>query len=154
MFKKVFFILILVLFAVGVVVAADNEVTFNVPSDFEDLGDGVYVLYDSFKKTDQILSIVAYTEHDEDDYLTNDTENKYTVYACDNNTFNFVDGSMNEKGTFEIIEVNGTKYIIDFVKEGIDNEKDFNETFNSLIEFNKLNNVTGILVEITNSTAK
>ena len=60
---------------------------------------------------------------------------------------------MNEKGTFEIIEVNGTKFIVDFVKEGIDNEKDFNDTFKSLMEFNKLNNVTGIVVEITNSTA-
>ena len=153
MIKKVIFLLVLGLVTMGIVVAAENA-TFNVPADFEDLGDGVYVLYDSLKKPDQILSIVSYTEHDEDDYLANDTENKYTVYACDNNTFNFVDGSMGEKGTFEIIDVNGTKFIIDFVKEGIDNEKDFNDTFNSLMEFNKLNNVSGIVVEITNSTAK
>ena len=153
MIKKVIFLLVLGLVTMGIVVAAENP-TFNVPTDFEDLGDGVYVLYDSLKKPDQILSIVSYTEHDEDDYLANDTENKYTVYACDNNTFNFVDGSMDEKGTFEIIDVNGTKFIVDFVKEGIDNEKDFNDTFNSLMEFNKLNNVSGIVVEITNSTAK
>ena len=153
MFKKVIFLLVLGLIAMGVVVAAENATAFNVPTGFEDLGDGVYVLYDTFKKPDQILSIVAYTEHDEDDYLANDTENNYTVYPCDNNTFNFVDGSMNEKGTFEIIEVNGTKFIVDFVKEGIDNEKDFNDTFKNLMEFNKLNNVTGIVVEITNSTA-
>lgn len=153
MIKKVIFLLVLGLVTMGIVVAAENA-TFNVPADFEDLGDGVYVLYDSLKKPDQILSIVSYTEHDEDDYLANDTENKYTVYACDNNTFNFVDGSMDEKGTFEIIDVNGTKFIVDFVKEGIDNEKDFNDTFNSLMEFNKLNNVSGIVVEITNSTAK
>ncbi len=153
MFKKVIFLLVLSLIAMGVVVAAEDATAFNVPTDFEDLGDGVYVLYDTFKKPDQILSIVSYTEHDEDDYLANDTENNYTVYPCDNNTFNFVDGSMNEKGTFEIIEVNGTKFIVDFVKEGIDNEKDFNDSFKSLMEFNKLNNVTGIVVEITNSTA-
>lgn len=154
MFKKVIFLLVLGLITMGIVVAAENATSFNVPADFEDLGDGVYVLYDAVKRTDQVLSIVACTEHDEDDYLSNDTKNNYTVYEGENNTFNFVDGSMNEKGTFEIIEVNGTRYIIDFVKEGIGDEKDFSDTFNSLMEFNKLNNVTGIVVEITNSTAK
>lgn len=154
MFKKVIFLLILGLISVGVVVAAENTITFNVPDGFEDVGDGVFVLYDSLKKPVQVLSIVSYTEHDVDDYLTNDTGNKYTVYACDNNTFNFVDGSMDEKGSFEIIEVNGTKYIVDFVKEGIGNEKDFSETFKNLMEFNKLNNATGIEVEVNNSTAK
>lgn len=154
MFKKVIFLLVLGLITMGIVVAAENATSFNVPADFEDLGDGVYVLYDAVKRTDQVLSIVACTEHDEDDYLSNDTKNNYTVYEGENNAFNFVDGSMNEKGTFEIIEVNGTRYIIDFVKEGIGDEKDFSDTFNSLMEFNKLNNVTGIVVEITNSTAK
>lgn len=154
MLKKVVFLLIFGLIAIGIVVAAEDAPTFNVPADFEDIGDGVYVLYDVVKKPEQVLSIVAYTEHDEDDYLANDTGNKYTVYAGENNTFNFVDGSMDEKGTFEIIEVNGTKYIIDFVKEGIGDDKDFSETFKSLMEFNKLNNVTAVAVEITNSTAE
>lgn len=153
MFKKVVFILILGLITIGVVVAAENTTfSFDVPSDFKDLGDGVYVLHDTLGKPNQVLSIVEYSEHDEEDYLTNDSGNKYTVYAGDNNTFNFVDGSMDEKGTFEIIEINGTKFIVDFVKEGIGNEKDFSETFNSLMQFNKLNNVTGIEIVITNST--
>lgn len=155
MFKKVGLILILGLITVGVVIAADNTTfSFDVPSGFEDLGDGVYVVYDSVKRPNQVLSIVAYSEHDEDDYLTNDSENNYTVYPSGNNTFNFVDGSMDEKGTFEIIEINGTKFIIDFVKEGIGDETDFSETFKSLMEFNKLNNVTGIEIEVNNSTAK
>lgn len=154
MFKKVVFLLILGLITMGIVIAGDNAtINFEVPSDFEDIGDGVYILYNAVKKPDQVLSIVAFTEHDSGDYLTNDSENNYTVYAYDNNTFNFVDGSMNEKGTFEIIEINGTKYIIDFVKEGIGNEKDFNDTFKSLMEFNRLNNVTGIEIALTNSTS-
>lgn len=128
----------------GVVCAENNEtVVFDVPSGFEDVGDGVFVLYDMFKKPEQILSIVSYTEHDEKDYLSNDTENNYLVFASGNGTYNFVDKSMNEKGSFEIIEVNGDKYIVDFAKEGIDNANDFKDTFTNLMEFNKLNkNIT------------
>lgn len=147
MFKKVIFLLILGLITIGVVAAGDNTtISFNVPSGFEDVGDGVFVLYDVVKKPDQILSIVSYTEHDEKDYLTNDSENNYTVFAYENGTYNFVDKSMNEKGSFEIIEINGDKFIVDFAKEGIDNEKDFNDTFKSLMEFNKLNKNKNITV--------
>lgn len=157
MFKKVIFLLILGLVTVGVAVAADNAtISFEVPSDFEDVGDGVYVLYDVAKKPDQILSIVSFTEHDKEDYLTNDSTNNYTVFAYENGTYNFVDKSMNEKGSFEIIEINGDKFIVDFAKEGIDNEKDFNDTFKFLMEFNKLNknkNIT-IVNETVNETEK
>lgn len=153
MFKKVIFLSILCLITLGVVVAGDNDtVSFNVPSDFEDVGDGVFVLYDVVKKPDQILSIVYYTEHDEDDYLTNDSENNYTVFDCGNGTYNFIDKSMDEMGSFEIIEFNGDKFIVDFAKEGIDNEKDFNDTFKNLMEFNKLNKDKNITV--INATAE
>lgn len=150
MFKKVIFLLILGLISIGAVFAADDSIIFEVPNGFEDVGDGIFVLYDMFKKPEQILSIVSYTEHDENDYLSNDTNNSYTVYAYENGTYNFVDKSLNEQGSFEIIEVDGDKYIVDFAKEGIDNEKDFNETFKYLMEFNKLNkNIT-----IVNQTAE
>ena len=72
--------MILGLITIGVVVAAENTTfSFDVPSDFKDLGDGVYVLYDTFGKPNQVLSIVEYSEHDEEDYLTNDSLNKYTA---------------------------------------------------------------------------
>lgn len=129
---------------VGAVFAADTN-NFKTPDNFEDLGDGVYVLYKSdHKNADVILSIVEYKEHDWNDYTTNDTKNDYTVFKGENNTYNFVDGSVNEKGSFELIEFNGAKFIIDFSKTGIDNDNDFTVTFDKLIEFNKLNNVTPI----------
>lgn len=48
---------------------------------------------------------------------------------------------MGEKGSFELIDVDGVKFIIDFAKRGIDDTSDFSETFQDLMEFNKLNNV-------------
>ena len=143
MFKKVFLGLILCSMLICSVSAVDTT-SFTAPDDFEDVGDGVYVLYDFMKNTDQILSVVYYTEHDADDYLTNDAENGYTVYECENNTYNFVYESMNEKGSFELIEFDGKKFIIDFTKSGIGDENDFKETFDNLMKFNELNGVTPI----------
>ena len=134
------FFLILCLMMVGVVSAVDIT-SFTAPDNFEDVGDGVYVVYDSFKNPVQVLAVINYTEHDADDYVTNDSNNDYTVFEGENNTYHFVDGSMDEKGSFELVEVDGVKFIIDFAKMGIDNKNDFNETFNNLMEFNKLNNL-------------
>lgn len=140
MFKKIIIFLILIFMMVGAVSAIDST-SFTVPNDFNDVGDGVYVMYDSLKQPSQILSVIEHREHDADDYITNDTENNYTVFEGENNTYNFVDGSMNEKGTFELVEVDGVKFIVDFAKRGIGDKNDFSETFNNIMEFNKLNNL-------------
>lgn len=143
MFKKIIFGLLLTFVLIGAA-SAVNQTSFTAPNDFEDIGDGVHVLYDTFHNSDEVLSVVEYNKYDAKDYMTNDSENNYTVYKSQNNTFNFVDKSMDEKGSFEVIEVNGVKFIVDFVKSGIDDENDFNDTFTNLMEFNKLNNVTPI----------
>lgn len=140
MFKKIIFVLIFSLVAIGSVFAADAT-SFSVPANFEDVGDGVFVMYDSLKNPIQILSVVEFTEYDAEDYLTNDSDNNYSVFKADNDTFNFIDGSVDEEGSFEIIEIDGVKYIVDFAKPGFEDGK-FDETFQNLMEFNKLNNIT------------
>ena len=100
------------------------------------------VLYDSFKNADEILSVVKYNAHDWKDYITNDTSNKYVVHKDKNNTYNYTDGSVNEIGSFELIEVEGNKFIIDFAKTGTEN--DLSNTYSNMLEFNKLNNLTPI----------
>ncbi len=138
MFKKIFLILFFSSIILGIVYAADQS-SFKVPSDFEDLGDGVYVLYDSSKNADEILSVVKFNEHDWKDYTTNDTENKYTVIKEDNNTYNYTDKSIDEVGSFELVEAEGAKFIIDFAKSGSDS--DLSYTYDNLMEFNKLNDL-------------
>ena len=140
MLKRVILLLIISMALIGAVSAVD-QTSFKVQSEFEDLGDGVYVIYDAFKNADEILSVVEFNEHDWKDYTTNDTENKYVVTG-ENNTYNFTDGSVNEVGSFELIEVDGDKFIVDYAKTG--NEDGLNQTFTNLMEFNKLNNVTPI----------
>ena len=72
MFKKIILFLLFAMMIVGAVSAAD-QTSFKTPTNFEDIGDGVYVLYDSFKNADEILSVVKYNAHDWKDYITNDT---------------------------------------------------------------------------------
>lgn len=141
MFKKIMLFLLFAMMIVGVASAA-NQTSFKTPTDFEDLGDGVYVLYDSFKNADEILSVVKYNGHDWKDYITNDTGNKYVVYKDKNNTYNYTDGSVNEVGSFELVEVEGNKFIVDFAKTGA--ESDLSNTYSNLLEFNKINNITPI----------
>lgn len=96
MFKKLIIGLFLTLVLIGAV-SAVNQTSFSTPSEFKDIGDGVYVLYDNLNNAEEILSVVDYNEHDADDYMTNDTENNYTVVDGENNTFNYIDGSVNER---------------------------------------------------------
>ena len=141
MFKKIILFLLFAMMIVGVASAA-NQTSFKTPTNFEDIGDGVYVLYDSFKNADEILSVVKYNAHDWKDYITNDTSNKYVVHKDKNNTYNYTDGSVNEIGSFELVEVEGNKFIIDFAKTGTEN--DLSNTYSNMLEFNKLNNITPI----------
>lgn len=139
--KKILFLMLATAMLIGAVAAADQD-SFKVPSNFEDLGDGVYVLYDAARNTDEILSVVKYNEHDWKDYTTNDTDNKYVVVKDENNTYNYTDGSVDEVGSFELVEVGGDKYIIDFSKIGSDNG--FSQTYGNLMDFNNLNKLKAI----------
>ena len=144
MFKKMFIILFSCLISIGAVVAADTS-DFNVPNGFDDMGGGVFILQ-SFGNPDQFLTIVPFDDFYEEDYLINDSSDGYYIFPYENNTFNYVEGSVNEQGSFEIVEFGGVKYIIDFSDVSINKEHDFSDTYKWLPEFNKLNNVTAVNV--------
>ena len=144
MFKKIFIILFIFLISIGVVAAVETS-NFEVPASFQGLGGGVYVSQ-SFGNSDQFLTIVPFDDYYKADYLINDSSDGYFIYPYKNNTFNYVEGSVNEQGSFEIIEVDGKKYIIDFSDEFINDENDFSGTYNWLIELIKLNNFTAVNV--------
>ena len=144
MFKKIFIILFIFLISIGVVAAVETS-NFEVPASFQGLGGGVYVSQ-SFGNSDQFLTIVPFDDYYKADYLINDSSDGYFIYPYKNNTINYVEGSVDEQGSFEIIDVDGEKFIIDFNDEGIKNEKDFSDTYKLLLEFNKLNNVTAVNV--------
>ena len=155
MIKKVMICLILSLFLIGFVSAADlPNLTFS--DDFKDVGNGVFIKYDAFKKPEQTLAVIEFTTHDASDYLKNDTSYGYSVHNNTNTTFNFVDEKLKEKGTIEMIEINGTKYIVESWDAIQGSNHDFTATDKNILNFNKLNNITPIgaaeAIELSNQT--
>ena len=159
--KKILVILILSLFLIGFVSAVELP-NFTLPDGFDDVGDGIFIKYDSSKKPNQTLAIIEYTEHDAGDYLLNDTDYGYTVFNSTNDTYNFVDSKLKEKGTIELIEIDGKRFIVESWDALDGDDLDFTVTFNNLLQFNKLNNITPInateiieneLLNQTNSTS-
>ena len=127
MFKKIFILVIFISFlSIGVAVAA-NTIEVDVPAGFDDLGGNVYISQ-SFGKPDQFLTIVPFDDYYKADYLINDSSDGYFIFPYKNNTFNYIEKSVNEQGTFEIIEFEGGKYIIDFSDESINDKNDFSGT--------------------------
>lgn len=157
MIKKVMICLILSLFLIGFVSAADLP-NFKFPDEFKDVGDGVFIKYDSLKNPEHTFAVIKYTSTDAGDYLLNDTKYGYTVYNSTNNTFNFIDKELKERGTIELIEVNGTRYIVESWDPLGGNDLDFNVTLSNLLAFNKLNNITPLNIteiidqELSNET--
>lgn len=118
--------------------------SFTVPSNFEDIGSGIYVEYGKGNNPDQCMAILNYTKTDADDFYKNDTAYGYSTSDYKNNTTNFIDKQLNEQGTFEFIKVDGKTFIIESWFSIDDKQKDFENTFQNLVEFNKLNNVTPV----------
>lgn len=147
--KKILICLILSLFLIGFVSAADLP-KFTLPDGFDDVGDGIYIKYDSSKKPNQTFAILKYTEHDAGDFLINDTKYGYTTYNGTNDTaYHFADKKLGEKGSVEIIEIDGNRFIVESWDTLDSDDLDFNSTFKNLVQFNKLNNITPLnLTEI------
>lgn len=158
--KKILLCLILSLFLIGFVSAADLPNVIMLDG-FNDSGDGLYLKYDSNNKVAQTFFILEFNEHDAGDYLLNDTKYGYTVYNSTNDTYNFVDEKLKEKGSIELIELDGKRFIVESWDAISGDDHDFTDTFNNLMQFNKLNNITPInateviqneLLNKTNST--
>ena len=139
--KKILICLILSLFLIGCVSASELP-KFTMLDGYDDIGDGLYLKYGSNNKVVQTFFILEYNEHDAGDYLLNDTEYGYTVYNGTNDTYyNFVDEKLEEKGSIELVEFDGKKFIVESWDNIEGNNHDFNDTYNNLLKFNKLNNL-------------
>ena len=144
MYKKIIIFSILTILLMGFV-SAQGVSDFKFSGDFKDVGDGVYIKYDSKGNVEQTLAIISYSNHSGKDYFKNDTGYGYSANESKNSTFTFVDTVLKEQGSCEIINVSGNAFIVESW-EPMDSKNAFSETFNNLMEFNKLNNVTPVNV--------
>ena len=152
MYKKIIIFSIITLFLMGFV-SAQSVSDFKFSGDFKDVGDGVYIKSGSNGQPDQNLAIIPYSQHSIDDYFKNDTDYGYSVNESKNFTFNYIDAPLKEQGSCEVINVSGDAFIVESW-EAANTKNAFKDTFNNLLEFNKLNkvkpvNMTAILNNAT-----
>lgn len=126
--KKIFLFLIVFLLSISCVNAAD----FKIPDHFTQLSPNHYE-DDGF-----YLNIVNYTNNSNFNRFESNPTLEYSVKPYKNNTYS--SHSTGQASIFELIEFEGKKYIVQCWSFHDDNANNFN----NLMEFNKLNNLTGI----------
>jgi len=126
--------------AIGIVAAA-NVSDIKVAAGFENLGDGNY------KNDANDIGIDILDEKDLKDLkisFENDSSVKYsTTPGKLNNTFNFTDGVNELIGVNELVKINNKEYVIEVSVESDENVA-LDELYDTLEEFNKLNNLEPI----------
>ena len=139
MIKKLSLILI-VLFAVGTLYAADIN-DLQVPSDFSGKkSDGNYFMPKTYDNPRFIISEFNQSS----DYFKNTSIYEFWP-SNETNIFCFSNHQASDMGAAELIQVDGKKYTVSVLYASTIIDEDYmNDSIKYLQEFNKLNNITPI----------
>ncbi|WP_407411049.1 hypothetical protein [Methanobrevibacter sp.] len=130
----------IIFLCISVVSAAQLNQMFKAPSGLEAVGNNDFV-----DKQGHNLMISEYNDENKQTWFENDTETMYMVQPYENNP-NIYIGITDEDNYFlEVIEKDGTKYIVGSWTPN-DSQEDFSMIAENLLEFNKLNKVTPVEV--------
>lgn len=137
--SKISLTILILICAVGIAAAAELP-DIKVAEGYNDLGNGSY-----FNEAKNIeMDIITEDLEDLDDYLKNDNDVKYTVTPGKlNYTFNFTDGVNEIVGVNELVKINNKEYLVEFWIDSNENIT-FDNFYDALDEFNKLNNLEPI----------
>lgn len=137
--SKISLTILILICAVGIAAAAELP-DIKVAEEHNDLGNGSY-----FNEAKNIeMDIITEDLEDLDDYLKNDSDVKYTVTPGKlNYTFNFTDGVNEIVGVNELVKINNKEYLVEFWIDSNENIT-FDNFYDALDEFNKLNNLEPI----------
>lgn len=141
--KKLIIIGVLLLLTIGVATAADID-KMKMPEDFESTGGGQYRQVNHWDNggTGFNVVIVECTDSNLQEWTTNNSDFEYSVTKT-MDIYWYTD--MDIQGVFEIVEIDGEKYIVDFSASskadgGVD------QAYKYMMEFNDLNNLKPISV--------
>ena len=142
--KKIYLIILIIgLITIPTVCGALNS-NLKAPDEFDKASNWDKVSFDIYTlKTDNNtqLWISEYTDEDYDLFFKTDKNNDYYVSDLSNNMIMGKDNYFHQGYVFEIIEVDGHKYIVNsFITNNPSNDK-IKDSSKYLEEFNKLNNV-------------
>lgn len=144
---KIIIGLSVLLLLIGMVSATDIN-NLKVPDGWKSLGDGSYHEEGDSpgQGSGQNMMIQKWSDSFKDEYYQNNSDEKYSVQDTGNNTFMYIDDMNQNAGSFEVVEIDGQKYFVNFwTVDNMDVEK-IADTSLFMQEFNKLNNLEPVEV--------
>ena len=137
----------MLLLLLGVVSATDIN-NLKVPDDWKAIGGGSYHQEGNSigSGNGQNMMIQKWDDSFKDEYWYNITEEDYFVVDMKNNTFMYTDGSNQNSGSFEVVNIDGENYFVDFWTVDDLDTKELSKTYQFMMEFNKLNNLKPVEV--------
>ena len=142
---KILLILLALFLAIGFVYATDIN-NLNVPDGWKSTGKGSYYEEGASNDSGQIVMVQKLENDFQEIFLNNHTDEGYTVMTNDSLIYRYIDDFNKNGGTFEVVEIDGEKYLIILNTRDYKNDKELAKTYDSLMEFNKINNFKPINV--------
>lgn len=139
--KKLIIIGLLLVLTIGVVVATDVDNQLKTPDDYGDIINGC-ATYTTYQ--DRIIFIEQAYDSVKEAYFENSTT--YKVYEVEDNIYYFEDTGLDQYGYCELVEINGVQYAVSVFQTSKLSPSEETLLLDHLKEFNKLNNLTPIVV--------
>ena len=133
---KVLIGLTILLLLMSVVVAKEVD-EFKVPNGYKDQGNGAY----SSNNLGEGLLVLEYNDENIKDYIENDM---IDIKKGSDDVMTFDDAELNQHGVMEVVEADGSRFIIIFWA-GDNSNIDDNSLESSLYNFNTLNNLEPVV---------
>ena len=138
--KKIIIAFLLLILSVGIV-SAVNYGDFEIPNGYYQLTDP----NNTFLNDDnQSFVIYEFNSTNQEHFFTNRTG--FIVSNFRDNIYNFHDFDADSTGSVEVVDVDGTKYIVVLTVPVSSIRNGFTNTYNDLLGFNHLNNITPVPV--------
>ena len=132
---------------IGIACATDVN-NLKVPDGWKAIGGGSYHQegISSGSGNGQNMMIQKWDDSLKDEYYQNISSENYFVIDMKNNTFMYTDGANQVSGSFEVVEIDGDKYFVNFMTVDDLDSQEVAKTYQFMTEFNKLNNLKPIAV--------
>lgn len=131
----IFFLLI------GMASATDID-NLKMPDGWKSVGGGSYHEEGDSpgQGSGQNMMIEKWYDDLKDEYYQNITEEQYTVTDAGNNTYMYIDDLNAMAGCFEVVEIDGEKYFVNFWTVDNMDVEEIADTSYFMLKFNELNN--------------
>lgn len=144
---KILILLLAVFLTIGFVAATDVN-NLKVPDGWEAIGGGSYHEEGASEGqgTGQNMIIQKWYDDLKDEYYNNISEDNYIVMDKGNNTYIYSDGLNQNAGSFEVVEIDGEKYFVNFWTADDMNPDEIAKTYDCMVTFNVLNGFSPVEV--------